>query len=98
MSLKQDLKTLKKQKRQELHTLHHTYVRTKRDVSLFVFDELRHDGDRESIRRDELSFKHVVIIVGLAVAMSGRQALIAVTSLESDCSRAVNGNAVVTSE
>ena len=32
MSLKQDLKNLKKQKRQELHTLHFTYLRTKRDV------------------------------------------------------------------
>jgi hypothetical protein len=32
MSLKQDLKNLKKQKRQELYNLHHTYLRTKRDV------------------------------------------------------------------
>lgn len=32
MSLKQDLKNLKKQKRLEVHNLHYTYLRTKRDI------------------------------------------------------------------
>ena len=53
MSLKQELHALKQQRREELQTLHFTYVRTKRDI-------------KRSLSPDRMIRKHMGVSLGIA--------------------------------